>query len=87
LYEEKVTVEYAMSTRFYKEDLNFSKNMNYRLIFDGKTENKIPNNYGENDFIIRYGNQYYFPFRHFKTNRMHQHNYIVYPTKTKMNFM
>lgn len=78
LQKNKVRIEYAMSTRFYKDDINFSKNTDYVLIFDGTTTKTTPNNYGENDFIISYEDQYYVPFRHFKTNWRHQHDYIFY---------
>lgn len=78
LQKNKVRVEYAMSTRFYKDEINFSKNTDYVLVFDGMDTKSIPNNYGENDFVITYKNQYYTPIRHFKTNWRHQHDYIFY---------
>ncbi|MBC8753218.1 hypothetical protein H2O64_00960 [Kordia sp. YSTF-M3] len=78
LLKEKITVEYAMSTKFYKDDIDFLKNTDYVLVFDGIDTKAIPHNYGENDFIISYENQYYVPFRHFKTKRQHQHDYIFY---------
>ena len=45
------------------------------LAFDGEVKNEIPNEYGENDFLITYDNKYYLTFRHFKTNWKHQHDY------------
>lgn len=45
------------------------------IFFDGKQIKDLVNEYGENDFIIEYGNDYYFKFRHLKTNSNHQHDY------------
>ena len=46
------------------------------LLFDnGSSQNEIPNEYGENDYLITYDNEYYLSFRHWKLNRRYQHNY------------
>ncbi|MFK7748322.1 MAG: hypothetical protein AB8B65_08030 [Kordia sp.] len=78
LQKEKVTVEYRMNFGFYEDGSKNSKKINELLIFDGTTTKTIPNNYGENDFVISYGNEYYVRFSHFKTNWRHQHDYIFY---------
>ena len=36
---------------------------------------KIPNGYGENDWIVVYGDSLAISFRHFKTNKNSTHNY------------
>ena len=51
---------------------------NYEVIFEGEQKIKIVNEYGENDFLVKYDNQFFTTFRHFKTNRRHQHNYNFY---------
>jgi hypothetical protein len=78
LQKEKVSVEYTTAIASYRNDINFSKKINHILILDGTTRGTIPNNYGENDFIVSYVGQYYASFRHFKTNRRHQHDYTFY---------
>ncbi len=45
-------------------------------IYKDSTFNTIPNEYGENDWIIIYKNQKICKFRHFKTNRNDKHLYI-----------
>ena len=54
----------------------FDNMKKYSALFDGKLhkENMI-NEYGENDFLITYGNQYYCSFRHFKTNWKQRYEY------------
>lgn len=45
------------------------------IVFNGKEIRKISNGYGENDFLITYGNTYYYQFRHFKTYRAQMDTY------------
>jgi len=58
-----------------------------QLIYDGGGGNiqKIENYYGENDFTVLYDNKYKLKFRHFKTNRRHQHTYKFYFFEAKEN--
>jgi hypothetical protein len=74
----KVKIEFGISVntinRSTDEDL-FSRREKYTVLFDGKTEDNMINDYGENDFLITYDNKYYFSFRQFKFNRSHQHDY------------
>lgn len=46
------------------------------IIFDGKSEIRIPKGYGENDWTITYKNRSMGSFRHFKKNNWHDHHYI-----------
>lgn len=43
--------------------------------FNGKKAENLPNEYGENDFLITYADSLYFAFRHYKLNRRDQHDY------------
>lgn len=55
-------------------------NENPILIYKEGVYYDIPNEYGENDWIITYKGQQQCLFRHFKTNRRYTHKYkfIVY---------
>ncbi len=75
----KLKIEHGISAttinRKNDSDL-FKYRDNYDVIFDGIINSRIINEYGENDFLITYAEEYYFSFRHFKTNWRHQHEYI-----------
>ena len=75
---DKVKIEFGISvntiSRATDEDL-FSRREKYIVLFDGIPQDNMINDYGENDFLITYDNQYYFSFRQFKFNRNHQHDY------------
>ncbi len=45
-------------------------------VYKNGTRNAIPNEYGENDWIIIYKNEKIGKFRHFKTNRNNKHSYF-----------
>ena len=45
------------------------------LVFDGHEVGELNTDYGENDFLIMYGDRYYLEFRHFLTNSNQQHDY------------
>lgn len=78
LTQDKVKIEYGMSANSYnRSDLGSVPNRDKYsvLVFDGEVKNEIPNEYGENDFLITYDEKYYLTFRHFKTNWKHQHDY------------
>ena len=51
---------------------------NRTVLYDGEVKNSIPQEYGENDFILTYDKKYFLKFRHFKFNRRHQHSYDFY---------
>ena len=53
----------------------FSKNNSDRIIYDGMQSGLLKTDYGENDFLITYADQYYFQFRHFIFNSRNQHSY------------
>ena len=56
-------------------DLELFNNDYDRLIFHGHQVGGLDTDYGENDFLITYGDRYYFQFRHFITNSNDQHDY------------
>lgn len=56
----------------------FKKTEAYSVLFDGTQKNTMINEYGENDFLLTYNDQYYLSFRQFKFNRRHQHDYNFY---------
>lgn len=76
---DKIRIYYGESVNSINRESDeslFSNMDKYILLFkDGKAYSKLPNEYGENDFLITYDNQYYFSFRQFKFNRNHQHTY------------
>ncbi|MBL7944439.1 MAG: hypothetical protein JNN32_00135 [Flavobacteriales bacterium] len=55
----------------------FSGAVNDRVVFDGHQVGLLRTDYGENDFLIIYGQRNYFQFRHFLTNSNHQHDYQI----------
>lgn len=78
LVVDKVKIEFGIGvntiSRSTDSDL-FSHRKKYTVLYDGKTKDRMINDYGENDFLITYNNEYYFSFRQFKFNRRHQHDY------------
>ena len=78
LNNEKVKIEFGISVNTINRSNDtelFSDREKYSVIFDGKNKNGIFNEYGENDFLITYDNEYYYSFRQFKFNRRNQHEY------------
>lgn len=78
LTSEKVKIEFGISVNSISranDRVLFSNRERYTTIYDGKKLNEIINEYGENDFLITYDNEFYYSFRQFKLNRMHQHLY------------
>lgn len=81
LTAEKVKVEFGVSVNSINRtnDLSLFKNRDkYIVLYDDGTKESVFNEYGENDFLITYNNQYYLSFRQFKRNRSHQHNFNFY---------
>lgn len=81
LKTEKVKVEFGIgvNTINRKNDKElFTNPSKYTILYNGKRQNEIINEYGENDFLITYDNKYYLSFRHFKFNRRHQHKYYFH---------
>ncbi len=90
LSEEKVKIEYGVGVNSINRinDLALFRNREkYIVVYDGKPKEKIGNEYGENDFLITYGNEYYLSFRQFKFNRRHQHNYQFRFKKSQNNLI
>lgn len=78
LSKNNVKIEHGISVNTInrKNDLDLFKDREkYTVVFDGKPKWNIKNEYGENDFLITYKDQYYLSFRQFKFNRRHQHLY------------
>lgn len=76
---KKVKIEFGNSTNSINRPTDkvlFKNRSKYNVLYDGRNwKDLIPNEYGENDFLIKYDERYYLQFRHFKTNRSHQHAY------------
>jgi len=76
--KSKIKIEHGISAntinRENDQDL-FEDREKYDVIFDGIFKARIKNEYGENDFLITYNDEFYFSFRHFKTNWHHRHKY------------
>ena len=79
---KKVKIEYGNSANTSNrpnDKIKFIKHSKYTVLYDGRNwKDLIPNEYGENDFLITYDEKYYLQFRHFKTNRSHQHAYTFH---------
>ena len=78
LKADKAKVEFGISVNTINRSTDtdlFNKREKYTVLYDGKKKDNMINEYGENDFLITYDNEYYFSFRQFKLNRRHQHDY------------
>lgn len=78
LSTDKVKIEFGVSVNTIdrpSDSALFENRNKYTVLFDGKLEDSMINEYGENDFLITYNDKYYFSFRQFKFNRRHQHDY------------
>jgi len=64
LSSSKVKIEFLLGSR--------------TVLYDGEEKDSVPQEYGENDFILTYDKKYFLKFRHFKFNRRHQHSYDFY---------
>lgn len=74
----KVKIEYGISVNTISRtnDLDLFKNRTkYSVLYEGELREPMFNEYGENDFLLTYDDQYYLSFRQFKFNRRHQHDY------------
>ena len=76
----KVIIKFGFSSINRETDRelfsDFDVSRSILLFNNGISKNEMPNDYGENDFLIIYDNQYYLSFRQFKFNRRHQHDYF-----------
>lgn len=72
---DKVKIINGNYTINRENDLILFDDSDGQIIFDQRIRSKIPNQYGENDFLVTYDNKYYYQFRQFKTNNWHQHDY------------
>ncbi len=87
LSEKLVTISYkaALWEKKYPRIIDSrSEWEKYMTVFSHDTRESIPNEYGENDFLIEYGKAS-LSFRHFKTNRRHQHTYRLHFFEKKGN--
>lgn len=78
LIEKNVKIEFGISVNTISRtnDLDlFTNRDKYTVLYDGKNQKSIHNEYGENDFLITYDDKYYLSFRQYKLNRRHQHDY------------
>lgn len=48
------------------------------IVYKGKELKQIRNDYGENDFLIKYADTCYYEFRHFKTNNKQRDSYCFH---------
>jgi len=64
LFASKVKIEFVSGSK--------------AILYDGEEKHSVPQEYGENDFILTYDKKYFLKFRHFKFNRKHQHSYDFY---------
>lgn len=84
---KKVKIEYGSSANTSNrpnDKIKFIKHSKYTVLYDGRNwKDLIPNEYGENVFLITYDEKYYLQFRHFKTNCNHQHDYSFHLFKSK----
>lgn len=77
---DKLKIEYGAGCFSYMAPSEFDlgpRETHCTIFEDGQMINSIPNEYGENDFLITYDDQYVVLFRHFKPNARHQHNYQI----------
>jgi hypothetical protein len=72
---EKVEIHQGYFSINRKNDSELFEYKNPKIVFDGKETNLIKTEYGENDFLIIYNNQYYFQFRNFVYNDNDSVNY------------
>lgn len=56
------------------EDL-FNGTFQDEIVFKDENSWGLATDYGENDFLIIYDDEYYYQFRHFIFNRQHSHDY------------
>jgi hypothetical protein len=49
---------------------------NKTIIYENSKKNQIPNEYGENDWHLKYNDSLCCSFRHFKTNANNKHDYL-----------
>ena len=74
LNKDKLTIETGFFTINRESDAELFNTKN-DIIFKGKELKRIENDYGENDFLIKYADSCYFQFRHFKTNNKQRDTY------------
>ena len=79
LNKEKIKIKFGFSSLKRETDeelfIDFEKDWSVIIFDNGNLKNEMPNEYGENDFLITYDDKYYLSFRQFKLNRRHQHDY------------
>ncbi len=74
--KNKLTVDYgALSPNDFEIYLSIFPEIRDKPIYKDGVYYDVPNEYGENDWVIIYKDQQQCKFRHFKTNRRHTHKY------------
>ena len=79
--KNKLTVDYGeLNPNDFEIYLSIFPEIRDKPIYKEEVYYDIPNEYGENDWVIIYKGQQQCKFRHFKTNRRYAHKYkfIVY---------
>ena len=74
------------SIRNYTDAFYLKNRDNNSTVYEKGTISQVPNNYGENDFLVTYKDSLYVHFRQFKTNRQNQHTYHFSFTKEKSSY-
>lgn len=75
--KNKLTMSYGtMNSNDFEIYLSIFPEFQNKLIYKEGIYYDIPNEYGENDWIITYKGELQCKFRHFKTNRRHSHQYL-----------
>jgi len=52
-----------------------------QIIYNGSNSHKPETEYGENDFLVLYNDQYYFQFRHFQTDESEDNSFDFHLTQ------
>ena len=60
-------------------------NTEHEVIFENGTPYSFTTRYGENDFLVTYADEYYYQFRHFKTNQNSKDRYDFTLSGTNKN--
>lgn len=80
LTREKIKVYFGIGINTINRDNDsdlFDNMQKYTILYNGIQQQDMINDYGENDFLITYDDNYYLSFRHFKTYWRAQHTYNI----------
>ncbi len=74
-----VKIEFGIGVNSKTNDNFLLKNKQiYSVLYNGVLNHVMENEYGENDFLVTYDDEFYFSFRQFKTNRNNEHEYYFH---------